>query len=106
MITSISELTGQCSPMKYRKRRIAWSVVWGLLAVLLCVLWVRSYLMSDGWLGDYGSSLVDLYHVAGEIHFHTNPQLTSNNPSVVIRPRPPLPISRYQTLITEQYLQN
>jgi hypothetical protein len=29
--------------MKYRKLRIAWSVGWGVLAVLLCVLWVRSY---------------------------------------------------------------
>jgi hypothetical protein len=29
--------------MKYRKLRIAWSVGWGVAAVLLCVLWVRSY---------------------------------------------------------------
>jgi hypothetical protein len=29
--------------MKYRKLRIAWSVIWGVVAVLLCVLWVRSY---------------------------------------------------------------
>ena len=29
--------------MRFRKLRIAWSVVWGLVAVLLCVLWVRSY---------------------------------------------------------------
>jgi hypothetical protein len=29
--------------MNYRKLRIAWSVGCGLLAVLLCVLWVRSY---------------------------------------------------------------
>jgi hypothetical protein len=29
--------------MRYRKLRIAWSVVWGLAAVLLIVLWVRSY---------------------------------------------------------------
>jgi len=29
--------------MKYRKLRIAWSVTWGMVAVLLCVLWVRSY---------------------------------------------------------------
>ena len=29
--------------MKYRKLRIAWSVVWAVVAVLLCVLWVRSY---------------------------------------------------------------
>jgi len=26
-------------PMRYRKLRIAWSVAWGLLAVLLCFLW-------------------------------------------------------------------
>jgi hypothetical protein len=29
--------------MKYRKLRIAWTVAWGLAAVLLIVLWVRSY---------------------------------------------------------------
>src|SRR4051794_33980026 len=33
--------------MKYRKLRIAWSVVWGLAAVLLIVLWVRSYWWQD-----------------------------------------------------------
>jgi hypothetical protein len=33
--------------MKHRKLRIAWSVAWGLLAVLLCVLWVRSIWYSD-----------------------------------------------------------
>ena len=35
------------SPMKYRKLRIAWSVAWGVVAVLLVVWWVRSY-----WVGD------------------------------------------------------
>jgi hypothetical protein len=29
--------------MRYRKLRIAWSVVWGLAAVLMIALWVRSY---------------------------------------------------------------
>jgi hypothetical protein len=29
--------------MRYRKLRIAWSVVWGVVAVLLIALWVRSY---------------------------------------------------------------
>src|SRR5262245_43357240 len=29
--------------MRYRKLRIAWSVVWGVVAVLLVVLCVRSY---------------------------------------------------------------
>jgi hypothetical protein len=34
--------------MRFRKLRIAWSVVWGIAAVLLVVLWVRSY-----WWADY-----------------------------------------------------
>jgi hypothetical protein len=33
--------------MKYRKLRIAWSVAWGIVAVLLVVLWVRSYWRMD-----------------------------------------------------------
>jgi hypothetical protein len=33
--------------MKHRKLRIAWSVAWGVAAVLLCVLWVRSYTWRD-----------------------------------------------------------
>ena len=33
--------------MRYRKLRIAWSVGWGILAVLFCVLWVRSYWRAD-----------------------------------------------------------
>jgi hypothetical protein len=34
--------------MRYRKLRIAWSVVCGIVAVLLVVLWVRSYSWVDG----------------------------------------------------------
>jgi hypothetical protein len=33
--------------MTYRKLRIAWSVAWGVAAVLLCVMWVRSYWWAD-----------------------------------------------------------
>jgi hypothetical protein len=33
--------------MKHRKLRIAWSVAWGLAAVLLVALWVRSYRRHD-----------------------------------------------------------
>src|SRR4051812_38543191 len=33
--------------MRFRKLRIAWSVVWGLSAVLLIALWVRSYWRHD-----------------------------------------------------------
>ncbi len=34
--------------MRFRKLRIAWSVVCGLACVLLIVLWVRSYWWIDG----------------------------------------------------------
>jgi hypothetical protein len=33
--------------MKHRKLRIAWSMAWGVVAVLMCVLWVRSYSIAD-----------------------------------------------------------
>jgi hypothetical protein len=33
--------------MRFRKLRIAWSVVWGVAAVLLIALWVRSYWYCD-----------------------------------------------------------
>src|SRR5262245_43262799 len=35
------------TPMRYRKLRIAWSVFWGAVAVLLLVLWVRSFYIAD-----------------------------------------------------------
>ena len=34
-------------PMKHRKLRIAWSVAWGIAAVMLIALWVRSYWWRD-----------------------------------------------------------
>ena len=33
--------------MKYGKLRIAWSVVWGVLCLLLLALWVRSFWRTD-----------------------------------------------------------
>jgi hypothetical protein len=33
--------------MKHRKLRIAWSVTWGIAAVLLIALWVRSYRLNE-----------------------------------------------------------
>jgi hypothetical protein len=33
--------------MKYRKLRIAWSMAWGLVCVLLIALWMRSYWRYD-----------------------------------------------------------
>jgi hypothetical protein len=36
--------------MRFRKLRIGWSIVWGIVAVLLVVLWVRSYLRFDQFI--------------------------------------------------------
>ena len=36
--------------MKYRKLRIAWSALFGLLVVLVIVLWVRSHWWFHSWL--------------------------------------------------------
>jgi hypothetical protein len=33
--------------MRFRKLRIAWSVLWGIAAVLLALLWARSYARTD-----------------------------------------------------------
>jgi hypothetical protein len=41
--------------MRYRKLRLAWSVLWGVVALLLCVLWVRSYWVSDILIGNEAS---------------------------------------------------
>ncbi len=46
--------------MRFRKVRIAWSVFWGLAAVLLIVLWVRSY-----WQWDTIWSLPVIQHGVG-----------------------------------------
>ena len=37
----------------YRKLQIAWSLAWGVAAVLLCVLWVRSYWRVDGFMATF-----------------------------------------------------
>ena len=45
--------------MKHRKLRIAWSAAWGVAAVLLIALWIRSYWRSD--LVGYGSTRFTYY---------------------------------------------
>jgi hypothetical protein len=41
--------------MRFRKRRIAWSILWGVASVLLIVLWVRSY----RWIDQATANLAD-----------------------------------------------
>jgi hypothetical protein len=56
--------------MTYRYLRIAWSVAWGILAVLLCVLWVRSY-WSTGSLSYFTEGRVRSVHsVRGVVSLH------------------------------------
>ncbi len=54
--------------MKHRKLRIAWSVAWGIVAVLLVALWVRSYLY---WqrivVGIGGTRAIEASHVLGQV---------------------------------------
>jgi hypothetical protein len=42
--------------MKHRKLRIAWSVAWGVVAVLLVALWVRSFYIADIAMGNISAS--------------------------------------------------
>ncbi len=78
--------------MRFRKLRIAWSVVWGLAAVLLIVLWVRSYFRTDvllithseGWASSWGSVVMVVINLESTIHtpvlFKLDGRLASSPP--------------------------
>jgi hypothetical protein len=54
--------------MRFRKLRIAWSVLWGLAAVLLIVLWVRSGERFDGIRWHYNNAEVfQIYIYRGQL---------------------------------------
>src|SRR3954453_6300044 len=56
--------------MRYRKLRIAWSVFWGLGAVLLIVLWVRSCWRCDQIMHHSSATeLVALTSFRGQVAF-------------------------------------
>jgi hypothetical protein len=60
--------------MRFRKLRIAWSVVCGTAGVLLIVLWVRSYAYFDSyryWTGTSTTAAVDSKD--GRIYFSVSP---------------------------------
>src|SRR3954469_13810361 len=60
--------------MRFRKLRIAWSVFWGLAAVLLVMLCMRSYWWQDGFAYDRTSGLTSIYisTCPGGFWFETN----------------------------------
>ncbi len=76
--------------MRFRKLRITWSVVWGLLAILLMALWVRSF-----WLTDLVSR-IDSRKIAttigsqhGVVYFaHFNAEISYRNTGNSSAPRP------------------
>jgi hypothetical protein len=53
--------------MKSRKLRIAWSVAWGIVAVLLIALWIRSYSHLQIIEKRFGSQTIQVSSVRG--HF-------------------------------------
>jgi hypothetical protein len=58
--------------MRYRKLRIAWSVVWGLAFTLLIMLWVRSYWWYDR-LAIYSSTQAfGVGSIQGEVVYGAN----------------------------------
>ena len=46
--------------MKYRKLRIAWSVTWGIAAVLIVVFWIRGYRNYERFVGPNQRFIVDV----------------------------------------------
>ena len=60
--------------MKHRKLRIAWSVAWGALVLLLVALWVRSYWAYDRFIGRHPNGLI-AYSNKGVYIFSTYPLL-------------------------------
>jgi hypothetical protein len=56
--------------MKHRKLRIAWSVAWGVLCVLLIALWVRSYSGTDSAMYMGLANFLDVNSVRGRVIVH------------------------------------
>jgi hypothetical protein len=55
--------------MKHHKLRIAWSVAWGIVAVLLVALWVRSYSSVDSMERKTISGLITIRSVSGQLQY-------------------------------------
>jgi hypothetical protein len=84
--------------MNHRKLRITWSVAWGMLAALLCLMWVRSNRVCDffykrdarGLLTTIGSSDGTLYLVRTSLNTRSTVSM--------------LPLSSYQNSQIESFL--
>ena len=64
-MSALAEVT---PPIRYRKLRIAWSVMCGVACVLLCVLWLRSYYRWDQLSGEaFDNTWILVRSLHGEI---------------------------------------
>jgi hypothetical protein len=60
--------------MQYRKLRIAWSVAWGILCLLLLVPWVQSYQWRHEVFGiPFPKSTLAIVSMKGTFELHTFP---------------------------------
>src|SRR5689334_2392731 len=57
--------------MRYRKLRIAWSVGCGVVAALLCVLWMRSYWSKDLLSGHIANRWFVFESVEGHVAYRS-----------------------------------
>src|SRR6476661_7413421 len=67
--------------MKFRKLRIAWSVLCGIACVLLILLWVRSYWWNDSVFKRLGTRELLLQMRLGEVGIWVTPTKLSQLPS-------------------------
>jgi hypothetical protein len=58
--------------MRFRKLRIAWSVGWGVLGLLLILFWVRSHRAEDRAQGRLASVGIRLYSSRGWVVLFKN----------------------------------
>jgi hypothetical protein len=56
-------------PIRYRKLRIAWSVGWGIIALLLCVVYAMSFRWTVGASGTNGKEYIYFDVIFGEFMY-------------------------------------
>ena len=79
--------------MKYRKLRIAWSVAWGGLAVLLCAMWMRSYFAQDVvWTWLPFPLYLQINSTQGDVKVIVNAE--RHQPMLRFRTTDPIPVKR------------
>ena len=83
--------------MKYRNLRIAWSVGWGLLCLLLIALWVRSYWHEELIAIPVGASrLTGIGYVHGTVTAFWAVESTATMNGPIIQSFPSGPQSRFE----------